>query len=130
MARYVTDTHPLLWHLTGDPHLTPAAQKVFAETDQGLHTVWVPAIVLVEAVYVSEKKGIPPNPLLAAVVGAPNYRIDPLDGATLTAMLRVPRNVIKDMPDRIITATSLKLGLPLITADANVTASGLVTVVW
>jgi PIN domain nuclease of toxin-antitoxin system len=51
MSQYVTDTHPLLWHISNDPRLSAAARIVFTEADAGLHQIFVPSIVLVEAVY-------------------------------------------------------------------------------
>jgi len=30
MSQYVTDTHPLLWHISGDPRLSAVARIVFA----------------------------------------------------------------------------------------------------
>ena len=134
MPAYVTDTHPLIWHLTQDhAKLSPLARRIFEETDRGLHTVWIPSIVLVEVVYISEKKNILPHggsSFLTRLAGATNFRIDPLDLPTVSAMQVIPRAKITGMPDRIIAATSLKLGLPLITADPQITTSGLVPVAW
>ena len=45
-------------------------------------------------------------------------------------MRRIPRERIPDMPDRIIGATALHLGLSLITRDGKLTASGLIVCVW
>jgi PIN domain nuclease of toxin-antitoxin system len=93
----------------------------------------IPSIVLVEIVYICEKKGILPAggaPFLNLLADSTNYRVDPLDLQTLSAMRGIPRGTITDMPDRIIVATSLKLGLPLITADVIIRDSGLVSVVW
>ena len=38
--------------------------------------------------------------------------------------------VLSDPSDRLIVGTALALGLPLITADSTITASGLVPIVW
>ena len=133
MPIYVTDTHPLVWHLTTDPKLSGPARALFDETDKGVHRIWIPSIVLVEIIYISEKKGILPaggTPFLNQLAGSRNYLVDALDLRTLSAMQDVPRNAIRGMPDRIIAATSLKLGVPLITADETITGSGLVPVVW
>ena len=40
------------------------------------------------------------------------------------------RDEVPDMPDRIIGATALYLGLPLITRDKNLASSKLLTCVW
>jgi hypothetical protein len=35
MPEYVTDTPALIWHLTRDAHLSPAARQAFVEADEG-----------------------------------------------------------------------------------------------
>ncbi len=44
------------------------------------------------------------------------------------ALQQIDRGIVPDMPDRVIAATALHLGLPLITRDAAIKASGLSTV--
>jgi predicted nucleic acid-binding protein len=44
------------------------------------------------------------------------------------AMARVPRDQVPDLPDRIIAATALHLGVPLVTRDRQITASGIATI--
>ncbi|HLA78333.1 MAG TPA: hypothetical protein VJU18_12195 [Vicinamibacteria bacterium] len=41
----------------------------------------------------------------------------------------IPRESVPDMPDRIIAATALQVGVPLVTRDGRIRASGL-DVVW
>lgn len=133
MAVYVTDTHPLIWHQTSDAKLSPAAKKIFDETDRGRHTVWIPSIVLVEIVYICEKHGILPQgdaPYLAGLSASTNYLVASLDLSTIMAMRGIPRNTVRDMPDRIVAATAMKLGVPLITLDSTITGSGLVSFIW
>lgn len=133
MPNYVTDTHPLIWHLTGDERLSGRVRQIFDETDRGRHTIWIPSIVLVEILYISEKKGVLPargSAFFDVLAEAPNYVVDPLDWQTLASMQSIPRTAIKDMPDRIVAATSLKLSFPLITIDPIIASSGLVSVLW
>jgi predicted nucleic-acid-binding protein len=51
MKCYVTDTHSLLWHLSADARLSIDAQTIFQQVDTGAAKIYVPSIVLVEAVY-------------------------------------------------------------------------------
>ena len=44
------------------------------------------------------------------------------------AMARVPRAVVPDLPDRMIAATALYMGLPLVIADHRIRAAGQPTV--
>jgi predicted nucleic acid-binding protein len=44
------------------------------------------------------------------------------------AMAQIPRDVVPDLPDRMIAATAVHLGLPLVTADHRIRAASLATV--
>lgn len=134
MKRYVTDTHPLIWALSNDPRLSPAAQAAFAEADAGQAIIIIPPIVAVEMVYLSEKSRIPAHlvdDLLAKVSQHGfSYRLGELSIAVLEALRQIPRHIIPEMPDRIIAATARALGATLITRNGVITASRLVPVVW
>jgi predicted nucleic acid-binding protein len=55
--------------------------------------------------------------------------VAPLDDVAATSVESIPRSAVPDMPDRIIAATALALGLPLVTRDAKISCSGL-SVIW
>jgi predicted nucleic acid-binding protein len=44
------------------------------------------------------------------------------------AVAEVPRSAVPDMPDRIIAATALHLGLPLVSRDRLIQLSGIETI--
>lgn len=58
MNQFVTDTHALLWHLSNDPSLSIAARDVFLSADAGQADIFIPSIVLVEVVYLTERQRI------------------------------------------------------------------------
>ena len=60
-----------------------------------------------------------PQPALVAV---------PLDAEVSDALRKIPAKIVPDMPDRIIAATALHLGLPLVTRDRRLQAAGLNTI--
>jgi PIN domain nuclease of toxin-antitoxin system len=134
MNQFVTDTHPLVWHLTGCPNLSPTAKQIFEQADRGECRVIIPAIVLVEIIYLAERWKVEPklvDELLSLLEIAPqNYAIAPLDIKVIAAMRAIDVQKIPDMPDRIIVATAKVLNAPLISRDLRITQSGLVTVVW
>jgi PIN domain nuclease of toxin-antitoxin system len=135
MNRFVTDTHPLVWHLTGKPKLSPSAKKVFAETDAGLYQILIPGIVLIEMVYLSEKDILPATLFHQTLdlLDTPNgsYAVAPLDQAVARIMVdRVPWSAVSELADRIVTATAISLHLPLITKDKRITASNLTPILW
>ena len=48
----------------------------------------------------------------------------------IRAMQSMSRQLIPDMPDRIIAATALELSLLLITKDRKITEANLIEVLW
>jgi PIN domain nuclease of toxin-antitoxin system len=134
MNTYVTDTHALLWYLSNDPSLSTSVSDLFRQADAGVTAIIIPSIVLVEVVYLCERQRVPGDRIdrILAMPGTPGsrYRVAPLDESVVQALRRIPRDQVPDMPDRIIGATALCLGLPLITRDSNLTGASLLTCVW
>lgn len=121
MNAFVADTHSLIWHLQRSTRLSSQARALFQATDGGTATAWLSTVTLVEMVYLAEK-----NRIAMQLVGktldllrddAANYQVVPLDLNVAAAVTHVPRQAIADMPDRIIVATALHLGLPLLSRD-------------
>nr|HID13466.1 PIN domain-containing protein [Anaerolineae bacterium] len=134
MKSYIADTHSLIWYLQDNPRLSLRARSLFSQADVGKATLVVPTIVLVEMTYLAEKKRIAYTLVKAALNllrgASKNYRLAPLDLAVVEALERTPRSVVSDMPDRIIAATALSLGLPLLSRDPAMKAVGGLEVIW
>lgn len=134
MSEFVTDAHPLVWHLTKDAHLSSRCRQIFVQADAGKSTIWVPAIVLVEVIYLVEKRRLPEvlTDQMFALLGPPavNYWLIGLDLTILRALRQVKRETVPDMPDRIIAATALSLGLPLLSRDRALAAVERLEVIW
>ena len=134
MSQWVTDTHALLRHLYGVPQLSPRARDVFDRADAGEHTIVIPAIALVEVVYLSEKGKIASDAVQRVVgllgSGSDNYLVAPLDLGVVLALERIDRDAVPDMPDRVIAATALHLNLPLLSRDPKIASLNRIVVVW
>jgi len=133
MLDCVTDTHSLIWYLEDDPRLGPEANHTFEACDRGEITIYVPTICLVEIVYLHEKGRIPAN-LKTRLDAELQADTSGIVVANLTveianAVTRVSRADVPDMPDRIITATALHLGLALISKDRKIKLAG-VNTIW
>jgi PIN domain nuclease of toxin-antitoxin system len=133
MTDAVTDTHALIWYLEDSPRLSQAANQVFDQLDRGEIFIYIPTICLVEIVYLQERGRIAPNlkaqletELLA---GNSNLILTDLTAQVVNSLESIPRNNLPDMPDRIIAATALHLGLPVISRDSKMPSTGL-NVIW
>lgn len=135
MNQFVTDTHPLIWHLTSDRRLSRPAVKVFDDADNGLVQVLIPGIVLVEMVYLVEKGTLLRSRLeqILTLLDVPggSYAVASLDQDVARSMLeRVPWSAVPELADRIIAATAVALNLPLLSKDSRHQNSTVVETIW
>jgi PIN domain nuclease of toxin-antitoxin system len=90
------------------------------------------AITLIETIYLSEKGKVSaeaPNRLIAIIADPVAVFVDlPIDIRISKMVESVARNVVSDMPDRIIAATALHYGVPVISRDRKIRSSGLETI--
>jgi len=132
MPDAVTDTHGLIWYLEDSPRLGSDARAVFDACDRGESVIYVPTICLVEIIYLQEKGRIPADlkaELDAALeAGTTGLILAPLTAQVANAVAEVPRSDVPAMPDRMIAATALNLGLSLISRDRAIRLSAIRTV--
>ncbi|PHJ63573.1 twitching motility protein PilT [Nostoc linckia z18] len=131
--KYVIDTHALIWFLEGNSRLGANAKAILSNPDSQLI---IPATTLAEAIWIVERgrTSIPSaKDLISAVETDSRILIYPLDKEVIE--MTVNLSTINEMHDRQITATALVLAskgdnVQLLTYDQNITASGVVTIVW
>jgi PIN domain nuclease of toxin-antitoxin system len=132
MPEFVTDSHGLIWYLTRDKRLGPAASAAFASCDAGDTTIWIPAICLVEMLYLEEKGRIAHGlrDLLdqALATGSTGFDIAPLDAPIARHVEKVSRAEVPELPDRVIAATAVFLKAQLISKDRKITSSSVQTI--
>src|SRR6266705_311104 len=95
----VLDTHTVLWYLENSKELSPVARTTIEDAIRD--ALSDPSIGLF---------------------------IAPVDASVANALEKIPRTIVPDMPDRIIAATALHLGLPLVTRDRRLHSAGIQTV--
>jgi len=135
MSAVVSDTHALLWYLSNSSKLSPDALDAFQNAEQKGFPVYVPAIILVELRYLVEKGRDIVESDFQLVVGNLNSPLSaltfaPLTQATTEDLEQIPRNIVPDMPDRLIAATAYNLDLPLISKDASIRNLQNLRIIW
>jgi PIN domain nuclease of toxin-antitoxin system len=128
----VLDTHTVLWYLENSGELSTLARTTIEDAVREARDVHVSAISLVETVYLVERRRLPLTALelLRAALADPNSGlfVAPLNRSVADVLQNIPRDVVPDMPDRIIAATALHLGLPLVTRDRRLQSAGIQTI--
>jgi PIN domain nuclease of toxin-antitoxin system len=127
MAKYVVDTHALLWYLSDSLKSSKHASDALDDTASEFI---LPIIAVAEACWLVEhgKTSIPgQQQLLSDIDSDPRFKIVPLGTKILTRSL--PLSAL-EMHDRFIVATALVRSAVLITKDEAIRNSGLVTTLW
>ncbi len=132
MIAGVADTHTALWYLFGDSRLSIRAKEFIDQAAGTRRAIQISPISLAEIVYLLEKGRIPASALedLKSALDNPNhvFKEAPFTKDIVDAMRRVPRDEVPDMPDRIVAATGLYLGVPVISKDGRIRASVMQTI--
>lgn len=131
---YLTDAHALLWHLYWPQRLGRAAQRVFSDAEAGQACIYVPAVVVAEAIMVVQKGRLPGAsldhllPHLRAMSASDNYPLLPLLPETVIASHQY--TIIPDIFDRLIVTETISRSVPLVTRDPVIRQSGLISTIW
>jgi PIN domain nuclease of toxin-antitoxin system len=131
-SKNVLDAHAVIWYLEGNARLGVNAKAVL---DDSKSEMILPIIALCEAAHIIGKgrtKIKTAKGLLDRIELDPRFEIAPLTNKILKESLALQ---ISEMHDRLIVATTIhaqNLGhqVSLVTCDASITASGLVSTVW
>jgi PIN domain nuclease of toxin-antitoxin system len=125
----VTDTHPLVWFLTGNPRLSTKAKSCLSDPS---NLLVIPSIVMLEVRYLYDRKRISISfeKVLAKFETTENVVIHPLDMFVATFA-----PVKLEIHDAIIVGTTISLSqqhdqpVCLATKDETITKSGIVPVI-
>jgi PIN domain nuclease of toxin-antitoxin system len=132
MIRAVADTHAVVWYLFDIPRLSARASSIFSEAEERGDQIAVSSISFVEIIYLVEKKRIYAatfERLANEMQRSKAVLVEVfVDLQISRAMAAVSRDAIPDMPDRIIAATALHLGVPLISRDRRIQLSDVETI--
>ena len=127
MDSYVTDTQALVKFMMGKKVINDRSHQAYQSADKGESTIIIPAIVLMEMLYLFEKNRIDVGLLQTEeLFKSRNYQFEPLSFDILKTAAEI--DDIHELHDRLIAATARYLDLPLITNDPEMRTSSYVTV--
>jgi len=113
---YVTDTQALVRFMMGQKVISEQCHQAFLSAERGENIIIIPAVVLMEVLYLFEKNRIKIDLIQTEdLLKGRNYQFEPLS----LEILRTASE-IKDIPelhDRLIAATARYLDIPIITND-------------
>jgi PIN domain nuclease of toxin-antitoxin system len=132
MITAFADTHTLIWYVTDAPSLSIGARATFDTAVKSGNHIGFSTMTLAETIYLIEKYRLPGDMYrrIIAALDTPGtvLLLVPFHRAAAEAMQQVDRAHIPDMPDRIIAATALAPGVPLITCDGKIRQSAVPTI--
>lgn len=131
----VTDTHPLVWYLANKENKLPKhVLAAFKSAQEGSGAyIWVPSVVAWELSELMRKTDrikleVPFEELIKENFYFKSLAITELQPDDL--VIGHSLNFNRDPFDRLIVATAIRLGLPLLTADGDITEAKPCEIFW
>ena len=128
----LADTHVVVWLALEPSRIARKAKALIEETRQRGEGIAISDITLLEITTIESKGRIKLDTSLETFLSEIEARfvVLPITGRICVRALGLPAAYPKDPADRIITATALVEGVPLITADTDIQRSKVVRTVW
>ncbi len=119
------DTHIVLWLDTGDPRLRVGTRDAIDALWLTGHSLMVSAVSAWEIALLADTGRIsldcPPEAWIERFLGRPGVSAVPLTWRASARAYRLPNFYRRDPADRLLVATAIELGCPLVTYDGPLT---------
>jgi len=119
--------------LEDSPKLSNSANEIFDRCDRSEIIIYIPTMCLIEIIYLQEKRRISADLKTqldeALMSGMSGLVLFDLTVGVVESLAKIPREAVPELPDRVIAATALYLGLPLISCDCRMPLTGL-PLIW
>jgi PIN domain nuclease of toxin-antitoxin system len=127
---FVADTHALLWWFTNSPKISSKASVIFEKCEKGEGVIFIPSIVIAEALSIFDKKRISFDfrNLFKEIKASQNFVLIALDYPILEKMVALKE--VPELHDKIIVSTAKYLKLPIITKDKILQKLTSVKTIW
>ncbi len=127
------DTHVWLWWLSNPEELSAEAHRVIDQEISG-NGIFISSISTWEIALLVEKErlqlSIDVRDWVRKTESLPFVRFIPVDNTIALRSVSLPGDFHADPADRIITATALTMGIPLITKDEKILKYPYVQTIW
>jgi|SRR5438128_11908902 len=126
------DTHVVIWLALEPGRISKRARAAIQETRRRGEGLAVSDITLLEIATIESKGRIKLNASLEAFLAEIEARfiVLPITGRICASALALPAAYSRDPADRVIGATALVEGFPLITADDGIRRSKTLKTIW
>ena len=128
----LVDTHVVVWIAFESSKLSTNARAAVSEARKSGDGLAVSGITLLELAGLSGKKHLQLNMSLESFLNEVEARfvVVPISGRACARTMELPSAYPKDPADRLIGATALVEGWPLITADSGIRRSEALRTIW